>query len=445
MTTVVVITGLGQVLGDTGPRQAASVDLSSSPTLRQVEPGSPAIFTLDVKNLGSSQDVFTLDITVVPKNWTALFTDTTVEVWPGETESVSLTIRPSSDALASTEDFTVTATSELDSSWHSVDIKVGVKQVFRLDLSVSQVSTVSAGGSTDYTVTVVNEGNGQDEVSLSIVPLGETASWAQTYTKKVDLGPGMREVHSQTISVPSDTGAGAYSFLVRARSSGAGVDESKELVLDVKGAPSSELKLEPWMMVVIMIVVAVVIAFLAARATSKPVEKAPEPEPPKKVKKVKRKKAGSKSKVDEHHDRLERIERRIENLHDHVMEIHSNHDQVMGHFQHHLIRHHDVDEDELELKKDEGKLPPIDEHLEGGEKEEEATPEDRDIEKEMEPSPSSDADLEGPTESMSIGDEYGELRAPRACPRCGEKTEEDWVRCASCGYLLSSQQISQNR
>jgi hypothetical protein len=441
-----MLSSMAMVTAEDAPRQSSSVELSTNPSLRQVDPGSSAIFTLTVKNLGAVQDVIDLEISTMPKNWTVMFSDTTLELDPDESDTVSLSIKPSKEALTGDSEFTVTGTSTMDATSSSVKVTVRVKQVHQLSMGLSTVGEVSAGGSTSFTVAVTNIGNGPDTVSIRIVPVGEATSWFVTVTTTMELEPGEKDVHTQSLSVPSDTEGGRYTLTVKASSSGNDADVTKDLVFQVKEAPSSGFELETWMLLMLIIIMFMVIAVLAAVYTPSRSEKkgaeatasqatqqvAGHPSlgtaPVTKVKKRR------KRKLRKDDEQLGRIEKRLEELHtnheklhEHILQLQKNHNQSMSHFQLHLIKHHgEKGEEEVEDKEDEVV-------------EDEAGP--------MEPGPVEEAlPPEGPPENMSIGDEQGEIRERKEedtpptsavkCPRCSGDIEKDWVRCAHCGYLL---------
>lgn len=155
------------------------------------------------------------------------------------------------------------------------------------------------------------------------------------------------------------------------------------------------------------------------------------------IKKVKKKKRPSHTKVtDDQTKLLERIEKRLEELHDKVEHLNDRHREVLGLLEDHLVKHH---------KKEVEPLPPppkpsLSPHYTFS------------TQKHSKPGPHPEAlHPEGPPENMSLGDDHGELgpktgREPlktttpntriKKCPRCGSEVDTDLVKCPSCSGKL---------
>ena len=410
---------------------AATISISAVQTLKNVDPGSPAVFTLDLSNDGSATDVITLEVTGVPKNWTAIFSDDSLELGAGKSGGTTLTVKPTKDSRTMDVTLNVSALSTVTSGKVYINLKVHVNQIYKLDLQVTPLAAAAPGGTTTVSATIRNDGNGRDHVTATLIPIGASTSWASVATTTYDIDPGETKVFSQVLKVPSDTSPDRYQFTVRARSTGQDVQETKTVDMEVTKGALSGFAMDMTTILIIVAVVFVVVIILAAALTpskkGKAASKGAATEAPKvrKVKKI--------AKKDDHKEHLDRIEKRIDELHDKVEKIHDNHRETMTHFDEHLAKHHGQ-------RKVPEPLPPPPKPL----------PEAPQQPKGFTPSSNAEAlRPEGPPENMSIGDEHGELKKkpdgeglrtaapPKAkCPKCGGDVEAGWVKCPTCSSPL---------
>jgi len=410
---------------------ATYIGISAVPTLRNVDPGSPAVFTLDLCNNGTATDVISLEIKGVPKNWTAIFSDDSVELGGGKSGASTLTVKPTKDSRTLDATLNVLAISALNTGNTHVTLKVHVNQIYNLDLQVAPLPAATPGGTTTVSATIKNDGNGQDNVTVTLIPVGASTSWASVASTTYNIAPGDTKVFSQPLKVPSDTSPDRYQFTVRARSSGQDVQETKTVDMEVTKGALSSFVMDMTTLVIVVAVVFVVLIILAAALTPKKKgtadTKGTATEAPKvrKVKKV--------AKNDDHKEHLDRIEKRIDELHDKVEKFHDNHRETMTRFDEHLAKHHGQ-------RKVPEPLPPPPKPL----------PEAPQPPKVFAPSSHAEAlKPEGPPENMSLGDEHGELKKkpegeglktaqpPKAkCPKCGGDVETGWVKCPTCSAAL---------
>jgi len=417
----------------------ASVELSATPNLKSVDPGTAAVFTLTAQNSGTATDVVTLEVGTVPKNWTTLFSDDSIQVAAGASGTTSLTVKPSKDALAGDTNITVTALSTVTSTKATTSLKVRVEHIYKINLEVSNPGEIKAGESVNIPVFLRNDGNGPDHVTVSVIPTGATTSWAKLGTATYDLGVGESKIYGYTSSIPKDTETGSYIFMIKARSSGDGVQETKNVQADVQGTSGVGFSMDPLTMSIIAAIiffVLIVAAILIVPSKAKaPGPEATTPKDLKRPKKVKKKKVVAKA-SDDHTKHLDRIEKRIEELHEKVERLHDSHKEVMGHFEDHMVKHH---------KKEVEPLPP---------------PPKPTLPPPLPPSPAKGTEPgtlpealhpEGPPENMSLGDAHGEIghktgpeplktatpkKDLKKCSKCGGDVETDWVKCPSCGAKL---------
>ena len=419
---------------------ASTIAISTTPTLKAVDPGTAAVFTLQVENTGPARDVVGLDMSGAPKNWTVLLSDDSLDLGAGQTKSTELTVKPGKDAMTSDVSINVTGTSTTSSSKASVIVKVHVNQVYKLGLQVSPVSATTAGGSTSIAVRVTNDGNGPDHVTISVIPTGGATSWATVGSVSYDMSPGDIKTYTQPLNVPSDTEPNKYQFIVRATSSGPVDDVRKTVDMDVQkgNAVGMALDLNMLILIVVIIFMVVILLLVATIPKKRPAAgtKGATTTGPKarKVKKVVRTDRGDHA---EHRKHLERIEKRLEALHEKVERLHDGQKDAALHFEGHLAKHHGERTAVEPLPpppKPSGELPPV------------LPPKD------YQPGPHPEAlRPEGPPENMSVGDDHGELRkkagterlstAPPSkertkCPKCGGDVEAGWIKCPTCSAQL---------
>ncbi len=154
-------------------------------------------------------------------------------------------------------------------------------------------------------------------------------------------------------------------------------------------------------------------------------------------KKVKKKKVVVEDKISyDHSKHLDRIEKRLEELHEKVEKLNDNNREILGHFEDHMVKHH---------KKEVSPLPPPP-------KPSLLPPRPPSNIKDSRPGPHPEAlHPEGPPENMSLGDEHGELghktvpeplkttapkKEAKKCAKCNSDVEADWVKCPTCGAKL---------
>jgi hypothetical protein len=417
----------------------ASIEITAAPALKQVDPGTAAVFTLTLQNTGTATDVVTLEVSTVPKNWTSLFSDDSIQIAAGTSGTTSLTIKPSKDALVGDTNLTVTALSTVTSTKATTNLKVRVKQIYKIDLQVTSPGELSAGKTVTIPVSIRNDGNGPDHVTVSVIPTGATTSWAKLGTATYDLGVGESRIYSYTSNVPKDTETDNYIFMIKARSSGDGVEETKNVEVDVQGGSVMGLSIDPLTLsiiaaIIFFVLVVAAILLIPNRKTALDPE-ATTPKDLKAPKKVKKKKIAAKT-TDDHTKHLDRIEKRIEELHEKVERLHDSHREVMGHFEDHMVKHHKKEVEPLPPPPKPTLPPPL--------------PPSKS--KDLDPGPHPEAlHPEGPPENMSLGDAHGELghmtgpeplktappkKEAKKCSNCGSAVEPDWVKCPTCSGKL---------
>ena len=152
-------------------------------------------------------------------------------------------------------------------------------------------------------------------------------------------------------------------------------------------------------------------------------------------KKVKKKVVAEDKSSYDHYKHLDRIEKRLEDLHEKVEKINDRQREILGQFEDHMVKHH---RNEIDSLPPPPKFPIT----------RSPTPS---LTKESRPGPHPEAlHPEGPPENMSLGDDSGELgprtgpeplktnppKPTKKCPRCKGDVKTDWVKCPACGEKL---------
>ena len=236
----------GNVLMIVGHHWEVDAGLTDQAFLNMSVPDEREVrYTLDVTNLGNSDDVFRLSLSGIDGFWAVLNT-TYVFLEAGGEQRVYLSLTPGADVLAGAYAFNVTIVSESDSS-ATETLEMGVSVLPFYDISVSaDYSQVSLRrGETAYVnLTVRNIGNSADVVDLyayvddlntttatvggEVVVLeagnavlfalepGESATIMLTIPVPDDAESGLRELYIDLSSMtdPSVTASQAVSVLV---------------------------------------------------------------------------------------------------------------------------------------------------------------------------------------------------------------------------------------
>ena len=193
---------------------------------------------ITIKNFGNLPDSFTItfdDADAVAAAWSITGADNTNtgSVLPkaeeGEfTHTIDMTV-PSGLAAGTKHGFTMTVTSDGDSTQtQTQEFSATVLQCYGISMSVDK-TTDSADPSTssDYTVTVTNDGNGEDTVSY--MTMGAQA-WSPTLSEMTStIASGETGQVIFTLSVPADSSSEANSgmAMVHAYSEGCGEDTTE--------------------------------------------------------------------------------------------------------------------------------------------------------------------------------------------------------------------------
>jgi PGF-CTERM protein len=213
-------------------KQCYQFDLTVDSMMNSANPGSSTDFTFTVSNTGNGDDTFTY-MTMGAAAWNPSLASTETEIASGATGqnvlSVTVPADASSDAVSGM--IMVHAYSEAcgddrtDCDYEaSKTVSVSANQVFALTAGyfsnetdiVKSSASVEEGMSVQMKVTVTNNGNGIDQVTLS---LANAPSWVSISDDPILVGPGLTETISITAMAPVSDADGDYTFQVTATSS----------------------------------------------------------------------------------------------------------------------------------------------------------------------------------------------------------------------------------
>lgn len=168
------------------------VELNVQDEHQTMKPGETLMFEIEVKNIGKENDTIDLLCSNIPDEWTAMFEEsnsttlsTAVE---GESKKmVHLSVTSDADAMADDYLLVVEATSQNDSAKSdSVNLTVTIAGEYEVDLACDDLEkNVMPGGYADYTVTVTNYGNTNDDIELDIYGVS-SAGWEAFFTENDD-------------------------------------------------------------------------------------------------------------------------------------------------------------------------------------------------------------------------------------------------------------------
>lgn len=147
-----------------------------------IENGAPAAFVLAVTNQGNTRDSTDIQITGLPRGWTATTEPSTVTLSAGETKEVTINV-DAPDGAAQLAQATIRASLTKDAT-KAVSLTATVGARFGVSLDVPSSVPIEPGASTTFTATVTNAGNTLDSyvVELGNLPTGWRAAFQNGLT-----------------------------------------------------------------------------------------------------------------------------------------------------------------------------------------------------------------------------------------------------------------------
>ncbi|AEC52865.1 hypothetical protein PNA2_1951 [Pyrococcus sp. NA2] len=183
-------------------------------------------FLITIENLGKNDDEYKLEISGIPENWNAMFTEspeerlevTRVKVKAGTSKNVYLIVYPSLNAMPGTYNVTIKVTS---SSGIEKTVPIKIKLIGSYAMNVRLLNyriTITAGEEKTTMLDIMNFGN------APITNIKVEVEGPQGWDIKVDpsqipsLSPKDRESVRLSIKVPEGTTAGDYRIKITVKS-----------------------------------------------------------------------------------------------------------------------------------------------------------------------------------------------------------------------------------
>jgi len=188
-------------------------------------PGSPADFTLSVTNNGNGDDTISLSV-MGASEWSPALSESELTLQSGATSTALLSVTVPSDASANAASGSVMVhaysegcgddTTDCAYEQH-VTVSVTANQIYSVEAGyysnetdvVKDSASVQEGMTVQMKFTVINNGNGNDEITLSLtnapawVALGQTTALA---------GPGQTLTITIDVAAPASDARGDHKF-----------------------------------------------------------------------------------------------------------------------------------------------------------------------------------------------------------------------------------------
>ena len=208
---------------------------------KDVEAGKRVYYSFEVTNKGNAVDTFDMavDTSSLPEGWDASLDQDKISNL-GVDESINLTdvlvVKAPNNAAAESEtSIVVTISSDYNSSINSTyTSRSTVLQKYDPKVSIVGVDTMSAKPEeqVNFTIKIVNDGNGEDDISLSLV--GSNSSWGQLGDSAFTLLSGANDTTELRVTPPKDTEAkNGYVIVIKATSKDGETMKTRNIFINV--------------------------------------------------------------------------------------------------------------------------------------------------------------------------------------------------------------------
>ncbi len=183
-----------------------NVEVSISPSYREGLPGGTVEYAVNVWNMGSLDDSYTLDSTD-NSGWGLMLSPSVLSVPAGQKKTATLSVTIPEDAVTCTEDkILVTVISQGDPNVSDLDMCIAHAEEVKhgMEVSISPGYQGALPGATlSYTVTVKNTGNVKDNYSMSVND-DAVPSWEPTLFEYQleDVSPGENKTTTLNVTIP---------------------------------------------------------------------------------------------------------------------------------------------------------------------------------------------------------------------------------------------------
>jgi uncharacterized membrane protein len=224
------------------------VGATASETEVPTDPALPVDFTVTLVNTGNVPDELRVSITEASPGWTAQLVSYNYDLEAGASTPVIVTVIPPTDALAGDRlDLTFTATSSGNATkTRSLTLSTVVNQIYGLELSAPVDSLkLLPGDEGDYTLRIVNPGNGPDKYEI-LIPQGISQGWWGSIPEAyVTLEANSQGDAAFRLAAPNPSPAGtSLEFTLRVKSTKSGLEAPVSLSAEVLQFHENSYKVE---------------------------------------------------------------------------------------------------------------------------------------------------------------------------------------------------------
>jgi uncharacterized membrane protein len=211
-----------------------------------------------------------------PPNWDVVCDDT-VTVEPDTPKSVTMKVTPPSDVEANEDTgykITIQVTGGEEARWATEDVYAKVEQFYRVDVDIDATEKyIETGGTAvTYTFTIINRGNGGDNVKL--YDTGAPSGWKVTFSPSslIQLAKGDRREITMTVKAPDIVRTGDYAEVTVTIESSGTLDDDVivpspiTITTTVKKKPIDDLIDLLWDIgIILVLVIAIIVIAIALR------------------------------------------------------------------------------------------------------------------------------------------------------------------------------------
>jgi len=240
--------------------QCFGIAVSVDKTTDSANPGAQSDFTITVENTGNGEDTVSL-MTMGASAWSPTLSESELTIASGASGTTVFSMTVPSDASANAQSgmamvhaYSEGCGDDTDNCDYEGSVSVGVtaNQVYDLDAGyytnetdvAMSSSSVQEGMGVQMKFTITNNGNGNDEVTLS---LENAPAWAVLGQTTALVGPGQTMPLTIDLTAPASDALGDYTFQVKATSAdGTESATTGDLTVtvtekvDATGGPSTE-------------------------------------------------------------------------------------------------------------------------------------------------------------------------------------------------------------
>ena len=189
--------------------QTYAIIITIPESQKSVDVDSSVQYEIDVKNDGTGNDTLTLEVVVYPEGWLVNFDESTLDLGPKQTSTITMTVETPSDEDAAAFYVNFTATSqnapELDPVVEIGTTITTVNQTYEFDIVPDpDYSSVKPGDTVTFDISFVNQGTGADHVK--VIKGGDFPdTWTVSIASDVSLDLDETIVKTLTVSIDDET------------------------------------------------------------------------------------------------------------------------------------------------------------------------------------------------------------------------------------------------